>query len=88
MQSFNDEEIEASMEERRARLDSVKANILIAQQKQKKNYDRKHFGVCHWCSCVEERPHPKETCWREIGEQVARSVQDYRKSSNYSATLI
>ena len=36
MQSFSDEEIEASMEERRTRLDSVKANNLISQRKQKR----------------------------------------------------
>ena len=42
MESFDDEEIEATMEERRARLDCVKEKILIAQQKQKEYYDRKH----------------------------------------------
>ena len=40
MESFNDEEIEATMEVRRAQLDCVKE--LIAQQKQKEHYDRKH----------------------------------------------
>ena len=55
MESFHDEEIEAKLEERRAQLDCVKEKILIAQQKQKEHYDRKHsqpavysIGVLVW----------------------------------------
>jgi hypothetical protein len=57
MESIADEVLESDreMEERQARLESVKANILIAQQKQKEQYDRKHskpevysIGACVW----------------------------------------
>ena len=42
MEDFNDEELERMMEERRARLEVVQTNILAAQERQKKQYDRKH----------------------------------------------
>ena len=55
MESIDDELLESEMEGRQARLESVKANILIAQQKQKEQYDRKHskpevysIGACVW----------------------------------------
>ena len=37
-----DEEVERITEERRQRLEFVKENILVAQQRQKKQYDHKH----------------------------------------------
>ena len=42
MENFNDDEVEKMMEERRARLEFVKANIVLAQKKQKEQYDSKH----------------------------------------------
>ena len=37
-----DEEVERITEERGQRLESVKENILVAQQRQKEQYDHKH----------------------------------------------
>ena len=42
LESIDDELLESEMEGRQACLESVKANILIAQQKQKEQYDCKH----------------------------------------------
>ena len=42
MEDFNTAELERMMEERRARLEVVQANILAAQERQKEQYDRKH----------------------------------------------
>ena len=42
MEDFNNKELEMTMEERRARLEAVRANILAAQKRQKEQYDRKH----------------------------------------------
>ena len=42
MEGIDDELLESEMESRQAQLESVKTNILIAQQKQKVQYDRKH----------------------------------------------
>ena len=45
MEDFNSEELERMMEERRARLEVVQANILATQKRQKEQYDRKHSNV-------------------------------------------
>ena len=42
MEHFSDDELDKLMEERRVRLESVKANIVLAQKRQKEQYDRKH----------------------------------------------
>ena len=42
MESIDDELLQSQIERIQARLESVKANILKAQQKQKEQYDRKH----------------------------------------------
>ena len=55
MEGIDDELLESEMESRQARLESVKTNILIAQKKQKEQYDSKHskpevysIGACVW----------------------------------------
>lgn len=42
MDDFNDKELETIMEERRATVEAVRANILAAQKRQKEQYDHKH----------------------------------------------
>jgi hypothetical protein len=42
MAHFNDDELDKMMEARRVRLESVKANIVLAQERQEEQYDRKH----------------------------------------------
>ena len=75
MAEYNDDEIDLVMEERRERLEMVKENILDAQKKQKELYDQKHskpevfaIGALVWNKDFTR----KKTCWREVGEQVAR----------------
>ena len=80
MKEFDDDLIDLVMEERRERLEIVKENILNAQKKQKEEYDRKHSKpevFFDWSSCLEKRLHSKKTCWRQIREQMARSLQDH-----------
>ena len=43
MEEFDNGQIDLVMEERRERLELVKAKILNAQKKQKELYDRKHL---------------------------------------------
>ena len=42
MKEFDDEELDIAMQKQRKRLERVKENILVAQQRQKAQYDLKH----------------------------------------------
>ena len=79
VESIADEVLESRMEERQARLESIKANILIAQQNQKEQYDRKHSklevystGACVWKKDFTR----KKKCRWKARQQMGRTLQD------------
>ena len=55
MEDFNTAELDRMMEETRARLEVVQANILAAQERQKEQYDRKPRRVASRFTSAEER---------------------------------
>ena len=80
MKEFDDNFIDLEMEERREWLEIVKENILNAQKKQKEEYDIKHskpeVSLIGALACLEKRLHSKKICWRQVRQQMARSLQD------------
>jgi len=68
------------MQEKRERLESVKANIVTAQKRQKEQYDRKHFNpevfAVGALVLKKDFTHKKRAGW-EARLQVNWSIQDF-----------
>ena len=78
MEDFNTAELERMMEETRARLEVVQANILAAQERQKEQYDRKPRRVPSRFTSAEERFHLQKVYRRKARPQMAWNLQKFR----------